>query len=50
MKLRYVGESFGAFGLTNGEIYEAVIDDVADMYRSTAPGMTSNPICGIVQR
>ena len=39
-KLRYVGESFGAFGLTNGKIYEAwmdgellrVIDDSGEDY------------------
>lgn len=32
MKLRYVGESFGAVSLTNGKIYEATIED-NDYYR-----------------
>lgn len=40
MKLRYVGESFGVEGLTNGKIYEAkeengwyrVIDDSGEDY------------------
>lgn len=27
MKLRYVGESFGVDGLTNGKIYEITIED-----------------------
>lgn len=31
MKLRYVGESFYLFGLTNGKIYEAWPEE--DMYR-----------------
>ena len=31
MKLKYVGESFGADSLTNGEIYEAIEED--GMYR-----------------
>ncbi|MGN1074099.1 MAG: hypothetical protein ACI4QB_03820 [Eubacteriales bacterium] len=31
MKLRYIGESFGIDGLTNGKIYEAVVED--GMYR-----------------
>lgn len=32
MKLRYVGESFGVDGLTNGKIYEVTIED-NDYYR-----------------
>lgn len=32
MKLKYVGESFGALSLTNGKIYEATIDK-SGMYR-----------------
>lgn len=32
MKLKYVGESFGVEGLTNGKIYDANIDD-SGMYR-----------------
>lgn len=32
MKLRYVGESFGALSLTNGKIYEASIEN-EDYYR-----------------
>ncbi len=31
MKLKYVGESFGAVSLTNGKIYEAT--DEGDFYR-----------------
>ncbi len=27
MKLKYVGESFGVFSLTNGKIYDAIYDD-----------------------
>jgi hypothetical protein len=48
MKLRYVGESFGAVSLTNGKIYEAteenemmyrVIDDSGEdyLYSKTNP-------------
>lgn len=32
MKLRYIGESFGPFGLTNGRVYIATIGD-SDYYR-----------------
>lgn len=32
MKLKYIGESFGAASLTNGKIYEASIDE-SGMYR-----------------
>lgn len=32
MKLRYVGESFGAVSLTNGKIYEATVENEM-MYR-----------------
>ncbi len=32
MKLKYVGETFGALSLTNGKIYEAEIED-EDYYR-----------------
>lgn len=32
MKLRYVGKSFGPFGLTNGRVYIATIGD-SDYYR-----------------
>lgn len=32
MKLKYIGESFGAVSLTNGKIYEATIEN-ADYYR-----------------
>ena len=31
MKLRYIGESFGAVSLTNGKVYEATEED--GMYR-----------------
>lgn len=31
MKIRYIGESFGAVSLTNGKVYEATVDD--GMYR-----------------
>lgn len=31
MKLKYIGESFGVDGLTNGKVYEAV--DEGDFYR-----------------
>ena len=31
MKLRYIGESFGIDSLTDGKIYEAVVED--GMYR-----------------
>ena len=27
MKLKYIGESFGALSLTNGKIYEATVED-----------------------
>ena len=47
MKLRYVGESFGVEGLTNGKIYEAkedngwyrVVDDSGEdyLYSMTRP-------------
>lgn len=48
MKLKYTGESFGAFGLTDGKIYEAseenegmyrVIDDSGEdyLYSKTTP-------------
>lgn len=47
MKLRYVGESFGAVSLTNGKIYEAteeqfgyrVVDDSGEdyLYSKTNP-------------
>ncbi|PWM22743.1 MAG: hypothetical protein DBX44_06720 [Oscillospiraceae bacterium] len=32
MQLRYIGESFGVDGLTNGKIYEAWVED-NDYYR-----------------
>lgn len=32
MKLKYIGESYGALSLTNGKIYEAWIDE-SGMYR-----------------
>ena len=32
MKLKYVGESFGVEGLTNGKIYDVSIDE-SGMYR-----------------
>ena len=32
MKLKYVGESFGVDGLTNGKIYDATVED-NDYYR-----------------
>lgn len=32
MKIKYIGESFGVDGLTNGKIYEATVED-ADYYR-----------------
>ena len=32
MKLRYVGESFGAVSLTNGKIYSATVEN-SDYYR-----------------
>ena len=32
MKLKYIGESFGAVSLTNGKIYEATVEN-ADYYR-----------------
>jgi hypothetical protein len=32
MKLRYIGESFGAVSLTNGKVYEAT-DENPGMYR-----------------
>lgn len=32
MKIKYIGETFGAFSLTNGKIYEATIED-EDYYR-----------------
>lgn len=32
MKLKYIGESFGVDGLTDGKIYEASIED-EDYYR-----------------
>ena len=31
MKIRYIGESFGAVSLTNGKVYEATVED--GMYR-----------------
>ena len=56
MKLRYVGESFGAVSLTNGKIYEVenfdddyyrVIDDSGDKYlygkKNPAPIDDSSP-------
>lgn len=33
MRLRYVGESFGVDGLTNGKIYEAWVDPDSGLYR-----------------
>lgn len=32
MKLRYIGESFGAVSLTNGKIYDATVENEG-MYR-----------------
>lgn len=32
MKLRYIGETFGAVSLTNGKVYDAVVED-EDYYR-----------------
>lgn len=32
MKIKYIGESFGALSLTNGKIYDATIDE-SGMYR-----------------
>lgn len=32
MKLKYIGETFGALSLTNGKVYEAEIED-DDYYR-----------------
>ena len=32
MKIKYIGETFGALSLTNGKIYEATIED-EDYYR-----------------
>lgn len=32
MKLKYIGESFGADSLTNGKIYDATVED-NDYYR-----------------
>ena len=32
MRIRYIGESFGVDGLTNGKIYEAWVED-EDYYR-----------------
>lgn len=32
MKLKYIGESFGALSLTNGKVYDAAIEDY-DYYR-----------------
>lgn len=31
MKIRYIGESFGAISLTNGKVYEATVE--GGMYR-----------------
>lgn len=31
MKIRYIGDSFGAVSLTNGKVYEATVED--GMYR-----------------
>ena len=32
MKIKYVGESFGAVSLTNGKVYDAIIEN-EDFYR-----------------